>query len=1105
MKAKVYRKFLAICLSVMLALSGLLMAVTAANAASDHLATPSEAEKPGTAYDDLLLPEAAEKDKEKDGVISDFAELKMAISSYEGATEDVVIEIGEDIVINELLTIPANGNGKVLTITSADDEIRTLSRGVDGRLFTLSDRSTALVLKNIIIDGNKKEYDNIRNNTLFHITGGKLTMNAGAMLRNNDNIRGSGFNHVDGGGVHISGSNSIFNLNGGTISGNTVTAGSGKDVLNRGYLNLFGTPNLTCCITNADKVKVTGNLTANARIVIEYFSGFMVQGAAIAVDGKDSGVITDAEAICFRGKDSDDKPMFGFTSDGGSRVIGGYLQLEGTVAVSNTSPRYGDKLMAETADLTANPVGADIMGVLSYQWYRDGTAIAGATQSTYTVAKDDIGTAITVKVEAANCLGSQVSVATSTATRADGPAAPAIDMTCEYVSGNVWTVTITPQAGCEYSFDGITYSGADGANVKTGCASGDTVTGYIRKMETDTHNASPAASQELVLPVPATSVTVTGTDGADSITVKGGTLQMLADIRPDGALQTVAWSVSGSGATISSTGLLTATGNGTVTVRATAGDGSGVYGEMTVTITNQTNGSNNNNNNNNNGSGSSGSGGGASSSGATASAAAPADIPAGITVVLTGQPDANGHLTEVITEAMVVDAVSRAAEEAARRGRNQADMSVSFSNGTGGVTGLAVRFDAAAIDRLNTAGTASVAVNTGVFRFRLDRESIRQIDEQTTGVVTVAAKPVTTLSAAATALTGSRPVFDLTITDEAGHSITGMGSGRITFGLYYSPAGTESTGGLYAVSVSADGQPQLLSHSGYADGWVIWSSTPGVYGVGYQAPAVVFRETEGHWAKDDIDFAVSRGLFVRTGDTVLTPDTAITRGMIVTALGRLSGQDMSGYTGNSFTDVGSERHDRPYIEWAAANGIVQGAEDGRFLPDEAVTREEMAVMMYRYAGVTGGTLPVSREAVTFSDRSAIGSDAGNAVKALQQAGVVNGRSADRFEPGSAATCAEASAMLHRFVKLVINEETARGWSRLDNGTRQYYDGQGRRLTGWQTIGGETYCFDSSGVMQAGTWVQTGGKWYYLLADGTLAVNTTIDGYEVGADGAWRSE
>ncbi len=214
---------------------------------------------------------------------------------------------------------------------------------------------------------------------------------------------------------------------------------------------------------------------------------------------------------------------------------------------------------------------------------------------------------------------------------------------------------------------------------------------------------------------------------------------------------------------------------------------------------------------------------------------------------------------------------------------------------------------------------------------------------------------------------------------------------------------------------------------------------------------------------------------------------------------------MSGYTGSSFTDVGAGRYDRSCIEWAAANGIAEGTEDGRFRPDEAVTREEMAVMMFRYAGAAGGTLPVSREAVTFSDSSAISSGAGNAVKALQRAGVVNGRSADRFEPGAEATYAEAGAMLHRFVKLVINEETARGWSRLDNGTRQYYDGQGRRLTGWQTIGGETYCFDSSGVMQAGTWVQTGGKWYYLRADGTLAVNTTIDGYEVGADGAWSSK
>ena len=94
----------------------------------------------------------------------------------------------------------------------------------------------------------------------------------------------------------------------------------------------------------------------------------------------------------------------------------------------------------------------------------------------------------------------------------------------------------------------------------------------------------------LVQNFPVTSIAVSGQGGASTITTNGGTLQMLANVLPANATNnTVTWSVApGTGnATISPTGLLTATANGTVTVTATANDGSGVIGTMTVTISNQ--------------------------------------------------------------------------------------------------------------------------------------------------------------------------------------------------------------------------------------------------------------------------------------------------------------------------------------------------------------------------------------------------------------------------------------------------------------------------------------------------------------------------------------
>ena len=57
------------------------------------------------------------------------------------------------------------------------------------------------------------------------------------------------------------------------------------------------------------------------------------------------------------------------------------------------------------------------------------------------------------------------------------------------------------------------------------------------------------------------------------------------------------------------------------------------------------------------------------------------------------------------------------------------------------------------------------------------------------------------------------------------------------------------------------------------------------------------------------------------------------------------------------------------------------------------------------------------------------------------------------------------------------------------------------MTGWKQIDGTWYYFDAAGLMQAGGWQEISGKWYYLYPDGAMAVNTKIDGYEIGPDGA----
>ena len=378
----------------------------------------------------------------------------------------------------------------------------------------------------------------------------------------------------------------------------------------------------------------------------------------------------------------------------------------------------------------------------------------------------------------------------------------------------------------------------------------------------------------------------------------------------------------------------------------------------------------------------------------------------------------------------------------------------------------------------------------------------------------------------AAALIGSRPVYDFTISykDGSGKDVLvtvnfPVGSAAVT--LNYTPAAGEVTGSLFMVYVDEKGTVTWLDKSSYNSGKVLADAPHfSVYGVAYKASAPVFTDITNHWAKADIEFVAARGLLAGMGNSQFSPDAAMTRGMFVTALGRLAGISPDSYKTRSLTDITANAYYASYAEWAVQNGIVQGTGDGVFSPDEPVTREQMAVMMAGYAGQMGYSIPAPLAEAAFTDNASISAWAAKEVKAMQRAGIIKGKDAGRFAPQEGATRAEVSAVLHRFVEIIIDPATTSGWTKNDSGHWLYYKG-GTALTGWQTIGKLRYYFNGDGVMHEGWkqdtstnawyywttagaatgWWEIDGKWYYFDENGAMAVNTTIDGYEVGLDGA----
>lgn len=209
---------------------------------------------------------------------------------------------------------------------------------------------------------------------------------------------------------------------------------------------------------------------------------------------------------------------------------------------------------------------------------------------------------------------------------------------------------------------------------------------------------------------------------------------------------------------------------------------------------------------------------------------------------------------------------------------------------------------------------------------------------------------------------------------------------------------------------------------------------------------------------------VSRRLLDGTSKDKFSPNTAMTRGELITALGKLASIDVSSYTKSSFCDVKDDAYYMGYIEWASKNNILNGVGNNKFAPDQSITREHMALILQSFSKVIGYTLPRVHVENTFDDNGKISTHAIEAVKQMQMAGIIRGKNSNLFDPQGTVTRAEVSAILRRFVELQISSNTMQGWTRNDAGKWMYYE-NGKPVTGKQDINGSTYTFDKYGVTE----------------------------------------
>lgn len=206
------------------------------------------------------------------------------------------------------------------------------------------------------------------------------------------------------------------------------------------------------------------------------------------------------------------------------------------------------------------------------------------------------------------------------------------------------------------------------------------------------------------------------------------------------------------------------------------------------------------------------------------------------------------------------------------------------------------------------------------------------------------------------------------------------------------------------------------------------SSTEGVYYVDIKATSSIFSDVNaGDWFAEAVQYCFERNLMVGTGDgSVFSPNIPFTRGMFVTVLARIDEADTSAYTGSSFTDVKTGKWYAPSVEWAYQKGYASGVGNSQFAPETGVTREMLAMFLYKYTAKKYGqqSLASGANLSSYADNAKISSWAKDAMDWAVKTGLIGGvkqNGKTYLMPGRIASRAVVAQIVMKYIKNVVSK------------------------------------------------------------------------------------
>ena len=263
-----------------------------------------------------------------------------------------------------------------------------------------------------------------------------------------------------------------------------------------------------------------------------------------------------------------------------------------------------------------------------------------------------------------------------------------------------------------------------------------------------------------------------------------------------------------------------------------------------------------------------------------------------------------------------------------------------------------------------------------------------------------------------------RPVYELEFSSD-GKKITVALKGTLSISIPYTLKRGELSAGISVRRLLDDGTTAEISCVYDSAKKTVKFEAPqaGRYIIAYDKDALwnnpFIDVAEGDWFFESARFVSESALMNGTGDNLFSPNILMSRAMLVTTLYRFAGNPDTA-SEHEYADVRDGQWYSEAVKWGRAEGIVEGLGDGRFGVNDNITREQLAVLLYRYAKKLGLDVSAASYLGVYSDSGDISSWALDAMRWANHKGIITGRTAVELAPLSTATRAEVATVLMRF-------------------------------------------------------------------------------------------